>query len=114
CGADAGDGQTGGIRVRLLVLEKEPSSKRGGQERSLFDVCRGLAGRGHQIELLHTADGDFLEGYRAFCDRIDRVHAFAVDRTRILRAGTRFVWDALQVGRTAPDVIYANQYMDSP
>lgn len=99
--------------MRLLVLENEPSTRRGGQELSLFDVCQGLAGRGHQIELLHTADGDLLERYRTFCDRIDRVDAYAVDRTRTGRAAVRLLWDALQPGRTAPDVIYANQYLDS-
>ena len=61
--------------MRVLVLENEPSSKRGGQELSLLDVCQGLAARGHHIELLHTADGNLLERYRSFSDRIDRVKA---------------------------------------
>jgi glycosyltransferase involved in cell wall biosynthesis len=99
--------------MRVLVLENEPSSRRGGQELSLLDVSRGLADRGHHIELLHTADGNLLERYRAFCDRIDRVDAHAVDRTRTVRAAARLVWDAFQPGRTVPDVIYANQYLDS-
>jgi len=99
--------------MRLLVLENEPSSRRGGQERSLLDVCQGLAGRGHQIELLYTADGDLLERYRAFCARVDRISAYAVDRTRTAAAAMRLLWDATQAGRTAPDVIYANQYLDS-
>lgn len=99
--------------MRLLVLENEPSSRRGGQELSLFDVCQGLAGRGHQIELLYTADGDLLERYRAFCVRVDRISAYAVDRTRTTAAAMRLLWDATQAGRAAPDVVYANQYLDS-
>lgn len=99
--------------MRVLVLENEPSSRRGGQELSLLDVCRGLAGRGHRIELMYTAEGDLLDRYRLFCDRIDRVAAYAVDRKRTGRAFARLAWDALQPGRPAPDVIYGNQYFDS-
>lgn len=99
--------------MRILVLENEPSSRRGGQELSLFDVCRGLARRGHRIELMHTTTGDLLERYGEFADRIDRVAAYAVDRTKTGRALARLAWDVLQPGRTAPDVIYANQYLDS-
>ena len=99
--------------MRLLVLENEPSSRRGGQEKSLLDVCRGLAARGHRIELLHTADGDLLDEYRAFCARIDRVGAYAVDRTRTAPAILRMVRDGLLPGREAPDAVYANQYLDS-
>jgi glycosyltransferase involved in cell wall biosynthesis len=99
--------------MRVLVLENEPSSKRGGQEQSLFDVCRGLAARGHRIELLYTSDGDLLEGYRAFCARVDRVAAYSVDRTRPAPAVFRMLRDGLLPGRAAPDVVYANQYLDS-
>jgi glycosyltransferase involved in cell wall biosynthesis len=99
--------------MRVLVLENEPSSRRGGQELSLLDVCQGLAARGHHIELLHTADGNLLERYRGFSDRIDRVKAYAVDRSRTVRSALRLLSDAMQPGRPAPDVIYANQYLDS-
>lgn len=100
--------------MKILVLENEPSSARGGQELSLFDVCRGLAGRGHEMELLHTEDGDLLDGYRAFCGRVDRVSGYAIDRSRTLRAATRMLSEVVQPGRPAPDLVYANQYMDSP
>jgi glycosyltransferase involved in cell wall biosynthesis len=99
--------------MRILVLENEPSARRGGQELSLLDVCRGLAARGHEIELLYTADGDLLGEYRRFCRRVDRVTAYAVDRTRTVRAAARLAADVVQLGRPAPDVIYANQYLDS-
>lgn len=100
--------------MKILVLENEPSSARGGQELSLFDVCRGLARRGHDLELLYTEDGNLLDGYRAFCRRVDRVAAYSIDRSQSLRAAIRMLADAVQPGRSVPDVIYANQYMDSP
>jgi glycosyltransferase involved in cell wall biosynthesis len=99
--------------MRILVLENEPSSRRGGQELSLLDVCRGLAGRGHEIELLYTADGDLLPQYRSFCRRVDRVTMYAIDRARTLTSAVRLVMDVVQAGRPVPDVIYANQYLDS-
>jgi glycosyltransferase involved in cell wall biosynthesis len=99
--------------MRILVLENEPSSLRGGQELSLFDVCRGLAARAHEIDLLYTTDGNLLPEYRAFCRRVDRVSAYSVDRARALSSAARLVADVIQAGRHAPDVVYANQYLDS-
>ncbi|MCC7417773.1 MAG: glycosyltransferase family 4 protein [Acidobacteria bacterium] len=99
--------------MRILVLENEPSSRRGGQELSLLDVCRGLASRGHAIELLYRAGGDLLGEYAGFTARQDRVSAYAIDRSRALVSAARLAGDLVQAGRTAPDVIYANQYLDS-
>jgi glycosyltransferase involved in cell wall biosynthesis len=100
--------------VRILALEKEPSSMRGGQELSLCDVAAGLAARGHDVELFYTKEADLLERYRAFCTRIDRVHMYTVDRSRTLRACIEMAGDLVQRGRPTPDVIYINQYLDSP
>jgi glycosyltransferase involved in cell wall biosynthesis len=99
--------------MRILVLENEPSSALGGQELSLYDVCRGLAARGHQIELLYTHDGNLLDGYKRFARRVDRVSGYSIDRSRTNRAVFRLLADAWQPGREAPDLIYANQYQDS-
>jgi glycosyltransferase involved in cell wall biosynthesis len=99
--------------VRILVLENEPSSRRGGQELSLLDICRGLAARGHELELLYTVDGDLLGEYQRFCRRVDRVTSYVIDRSRTFASAARLAADALLQGRAAPDVIYANQYLDS-
>jgi glycosyltransferase involved in cell wall biosynthesis len=99
--------------MRILALENEPSSNRGGQELSLFDVCRGLAARGHEVELLYTRDGDLLPKYGAFVHRTDRVGGYVIDRSRPLRSSVRLAADAWQWRRPAPDVVYANQYQDS-
>ncbi len=99
--------------MRVLVLENEPSSLRGGQELSLLDVCRGLAARGHEIELLYTTEGNLLPQYREFCRRVDRVTSYIIDRARPVRSLAHLAADLLQLGRSAPDVIYANQYLDS-
>jgi glycosyltransferase involved in cell wall biosynthesis len=99
--------------MRILALENEPSSTRGGQELSLFDVCRGLAARGHDIELMHTSGGNLLPAYAVFARRIDRAGGYVVDRSRPLPAAVRLLADIWQWRRPAPDVVYANQYQDS-
>lgn len=96
------------------MLELEPSTARGGQELSLYDVCSGLAERGHEIDLLYTHEGDLLERYRRFCRRIDRVHGYNIDRRRTLGALVEMAGDLVQCGRSTPDVIYLNQYFDTP
>jgi glycosyltransferase involved in cell wall biosynthesis len=98
--------------MKILVLENEPSTARGGQELSLFDVTSRLAARGHAIDLLYTTEGDLLDEYRSFCVRVERVGAYSIDRSRPVRATARFLLDALR-SRPAPDVVYANQYLDS-
>jgi glycosyltransferase involved in cell wall biosynthesis len=100
--------------MRILVLENELTSGRGGQELSLADVCAGLGERGHAVVLAYVTGGDLEARYRRFCERLVRVRAYAVDRRRtaaaILDVG-RSLW---AVRGTAPDVVYANQYLDSP
>lgn len=100
--------------MRILALELEPTRIRGGQEVSLFDTTRGLAARGHDIELLFVREGNLLPAYRTFCSRVDRVNGYVIDRSRTFRAAVRLLLDALQRGRPAPDVIYLNQYFDTP
>jgi glycosyltransferase involved in cell wall biosynthesis len=100
--------------MKILVLENEPSTARGGQELSLFDVCSGLALKGHDLELLYTEDGNLLDGYRAFCSRVDRVSGYSIDRSQTLRAAVRMLTEIMQAAHPAPDLVYANQYMDSP
>ena len=67
--------------MHIIVLEKYPSSQRGGQERSLVDVTRQLAQRGHRITLIYGSSGDLLPQYEAFCDRMIPVRDFAIVRS---------------------------------
>jgi len=70
--------------MRVLALENELTSMRGGQEISLLDVCRGLAGRGHPITLAYVTSGDLEEEYRRICQRVVRVRTYSIDRSRTL------------------------------
>ena len=100
--------------MRVLVLENETSSGRGGQELSLLDVCEGLAARGHSIVLAYVSAGDLDGRYRRICERMIQVSNYAVDRSRTVPSALEWLSSLWKVTGSAPDVVYANQYPDSP
>ncbi len=68
--------------MHLIALEQEPTLLRGGQERNLLEICRGLAERGHKVTLLYEREGNLLDQYREFCDSILHIDAYGFDRRR--------------------------------
>jgi glycosyltransferase involved in cell wall biosynthesis len=64
--------------MHLIVLEPEPTSCRGGQEIVLFDICRGLAQRGHTISLVYMKEGNLLEQYQKFCRHVIKANLFTI------------------------------------
>jgi glycosyltransferase involved in cell wall biosynthesis len=100
--------------VKILALENEISSRRGGQERSLLAICEGLAARGHEITLAYVTSGDFEERYADCCARLVRVAGYTVDRSRTMRSLADVAASLWALRRERPDVVYANQYLDSP
>lgn len=101
--------------MRIVVLENEPSSQRGGQELSLVDICEKLAARGHQIYFLYVDPGDLLARYEKFCAKILRVTGYNIDRARFTRSSAGFTKSFFLVAAQCrdADVIYANQYHDT-
>ncbi len=99
--------------MRILVLENELTSTRGGQELSLIDVCRGLTARGHRVTLAYVTGGDLAGGYAQFCERMVQVRTYSVDRTRTVRSLLDLLHSVRAVHGDAPEVVYANQYIDS-
>lgn len=101
--------------MNLLVFEPYPDSGYGGQEKSLFEVCQGLAERGMAITLLSGADGNLLPRYEKFCRNLIRLPgpfffqrskslAFPSNLSRLIWLNQSNHWDA----------IYVNQYGDAP
>jgi glycosyltransferase involved in cell wall biosynthesis len=99
--------------MRILALENEATSMRGGQEISLLDVCSGLAGKGHQITLAYVTPGDLEDDYRRICHRMVRVRTYSIDRSRTVMSLRDFLISLWAVRGARPDVVYANQYQDS-
>lgn len=99
--------------MRILALENELTSMRGGQEVSLLDVCRGLEGKGHQITLAYVTAGDLEGEYRRICRRMVRVRTYSIDRSRTMASLRDFLASLWAVRGGRPDIVYANQYQDS-
>jgi len=97
--------------MKILVLENVLFS-RGGQEKSLLDVCEGLSSRGHSIDLMYRTGGVLESRYRKFCSRMIRVKSYSIER----RDPFAFMdwlassWKGIHI---KPDIVYANQYHDS-
>jgi glycosyltransferase involved in cell wall biosynthesis len=68
--------------MHLIALEQEPTSLRGGQERNLLEICRGLSERGHRVTLLYEREGNLLEQYREFCEYTHHIDAYGFDRRK--------------------------------
>jgi glycosyltransferase involved in cell wall biosynthesis len=104
--------------MRITIFEKEPSSQRGGQERSLLDVARQLSQRGHQISLIYANSGDFLPEYEKFCDRLLPVRGFALSPQRGWSQVVTYPQDlqrSLQLLRDrSTQLLYINQIYDVP
>ena len=109
--------------MHIIVLEKYPSSQRGGQERSLVDVTRQLSQRGHRITLIYGSSGDLLPQYKAFCDRMIPVKDFAIVRSWQspfwFVADLWAVWHKLRFEsraelRSESTIVYINQPYDVP
>jgi glycosyltransferase involved in cell wall biosynthesis len=69
--------------MRIIALENEPSSFRGGQELNLVEICSHLTKRGHHINLVYTKEGDLLNQYQSFCDNLVQVNRYIPQRKRL-------------------------------
>lgn len=88
--------------MHIVALASYLSSKRGGLEHSLLDVCQALANRGHQITLVYEEGGDQLEKYQQFCTELIKITSY--------KFNVRFLSDICRVASTQSSVIYSNQY----
>lgn len=100
--------------MHIIVLEVEPSSRLGGQEIVLFDVCRGLAQRGHTISLIYAKEGNLLEQYQKFCKHVVKANQFIICPPQ---NHFRFLFDIFNINRNIPTtkntIILSNQYQDT-
>ncbi|MBD2778479.1 glycosyltransferase family 4 protein [Iningainema tapete] len=100
--------------MHIIVLEVEPTSLRGGQEVVLFDICYGLAQRGHTISLVYTKEGNLLEKYQQFCQ-----HTVKADQLTIYppQKNLRFLADIWHINKqisiTQKSIVFSNQYQDT-
>lgn len=98
--------------MHLIVLENQLTTLRGGQELNLFEVCGGLAQRGHRITLLYLKPGNLLPPYQALCDRVIQISAYGFD-WRSVRSVMNFVpslGQLWQIPISEDSVVFCNDY----
>lgn len=88
--------------MHIIALASYLSTRRGGLERSLLDVCQNLAARGHKVTLVYEQEEDQLGAYQEFCDSTLKIKSY--------RLNPSFGLDILRVPVEPQSLIYSNQY----
>jgi len=84
----------------------------GGTEINAFQVARGLARRGHVVDLLAARDGALAGEYRMFCRSVTRRPSFDFARSTGLRDLVRMAPAVVSATRRRPDVVYPNRFAE--
>ncbi len=84
----------------------------GGTELNVFQVTRGLAQRGHVIDLVSPRDGSLAPEYRNFCRSVSRRPIYDFARASAPRDLMRMAPAVLSAMRKKPDVIYPNRFAE--
>lgn len=101
--------------MHVLAFEQVPDNRRGGQERSLFEMCEGLSDKNVDVSLVYRREGNLLPDYQNFCRttiHVPQRYQYAPSETPgFLTSLIRLSWHSLH---TDWDVIYTNQYHNLP
>jgi len=93
--------------VRILV-NVDTFAPLGGVELSTLQVCRELAARGHEIDVLYRDSGGLRDQWEPFARRIERVRGFTVPVARPWQATV--LPGSVRAGvRSDPDIVYLNR-----
>jgi len=99
--------------VKVLTIANHTGTV-GGLERSQFEICTGLAARGHHVSLLYMKEGDLLQLWRDGGVDVHPIKGSLPRRASPLGSGVGLVAALLSGIRTRPDVIYVHRYWDVP
>lgn len=98
--------------MHVIVLANELSSSRGGLELSLFDVCDGLARRGHSISLIYRKEGNLLKQYQDLCNNLVKINYYEIN-WRNIKCVLKFLIDIGKISANKNSVVYSSQYQDA-
>jgi glycosyltransferase involved in cell wall biosynthesis len=102
--------------MHIIVLEEKPTSQRGGQELVLYDICRGLAQRGHKITLLYSNEENLLTQYQQFCSQTLKIKQFRIYRPQHIQpflSGILELKQNITISEPQNTLILSNQYQDT-
>ena len=95
-----------------LTIGVHSMAPAGGTELNVFQVSRGLAQRGHVIDLISPRDGSLADGYRTFCRSVTRPPVFDFARSTAARDLVRMTPAVVTAARKKADVIYPNRFAE--
>lgn len=100
--------------LRIASIDPIPDQRRGGQERSLYEILTYFSLKEHQVSLAYCEDGDLLPGYNQ-CN----ISTYPIKRTWIHQKSLIRQWIELFHSARSPaflekDILYINQYSDMP
>lgn len=103
--------------MQIITIDYEPSTKRGGQERSLFDVIKGFRLEGHEVILGYCIEGNLISKYHEIgvktiqIDGINIYHKLSIKEWTFFFRSIKAIRNA---GIKKDATIYLNQIMDLP
>lgn len=102
---------------QIIAIDYMPSTQRGGQERSLFDVIKGFRKEGHRVVLGYCVWGDLIPLYQELGVETVEIPSINIVDKRSIKEWLRF-FDSVKIlkssGISKNTVIYLNQIMDLP
>lgn len=101
------------VNVRILTIANHLGS-RGGLERTQLTNCRGLAGRGHRVDLVYVSAGDFFGDWRAFATTMTAVGGTLPRRGAPAGSTWAVARGVLAARKVSPEVVYVYRYWDVP
>ncbi|HVB92668.1 MAG TPA: glycosyltransferase family 4 protein [Acidimicrobiales bacterium] len=90
--------------MRILIFDESLAPIGGVEVQTLF-VCRELARRGHEIDLVYLQDGELHSEFQEVCRKVTQVPTFRFSRKRPIHSGRRLVSLIRAVLSSRPDVI---------
>ena len=100
--------------MKIISFDYEPTTGRGGQERSLFDILTELALSGHKIKLAYVKKGDLIEGYEKAGVKCIKVDRFNVQNKFSLKQWRELYKSAKKLKSNGKCLVYINQIFDAP
>lgn len=99
--------------MRILVTANYLDAV-GGLERTQLTNCKGLAGRGHHLDLVFVQGGAFEQDWAGISASMTQVPSTLPRRAHPLRSSFDVTASLRRVRRLKPDVIYVYRYWDLP
>ncbi|WP_430817685.1 glycosyltransferase family 4 protein [Carboxylicivirga sp. RSCT41] len=100
--------------MHIIAIEYEPSTKRGGQERSYYDILVGLKKKGHSITLAYVKNGDLIDKYKEHGIAVIQIPSINIFNKLSLREWINFLNSLFLIKNVKGATIYINQIMDLP